>query len=226
MNTRTSLFNAVLLLATVAFITACQSGGTESPAATNTNTEAAAAEPSAATSAPSTTEAAGSNGFTFAVLNMDSVQEDLEMMKVLAKELKQKETQAIRRQEAAQRKIQEDALELQQAVQSGALTSSVVAIREEELYKRSERLQAQFAQEEEALYKLQDKSNKLLRNALDSFLRRYNDEKGYDLILRYGTISEVLQYDGAVEITRDVIDGMNAEYAAEQAAMEAETNNK
>ena len=148
------------------------------------------------------------------------------MMKVLAKELKQKETQAIRRQEAAQRKIQEDALELQQAVQSGALTSSVVAIREEELYKRSERLQAQFAQEEEALYKLQDKSNKLLRNALDSFLRRYNDEKGYDLILRYGTISEVLQYDGAVEITRDVIDGMNAEYAAEQAAMEAETNNK
>ena len=102
----------------------------------------------------------------------------------------------------------------------------MAAIKEEELIKRSEKLQQQFALEEEKLYKVQNEANKKLRDALDNFLREYNDEKGFDLILRFGTLSEVLQHDGATDITKDVVAGMNKAYAEELSAMEAESQGK
>ena len=61
----------------------------------------------------------------------------------------------------------------------------------------------------EQLLKEQDEFNKDLKSKLDQFLEEYNKDKGYDFIFTYTESGAILYANDALDITQDIIDGMN-----------------
>ena len=62
----------------------------------------------------------------------------------------------------------------------------------------------------EQLLKEKDAFNQKLHDDLNDFLEEYNKDKGYDYILSYSEIgSQILLANKDLDITQDVIEGMN-----------------
>lgn len=58
-----------------------------------------------------------------------------------------------------------------------------------------------------------NKNNVLFRDSINSFIAQYNKQKGYNIILsRLG--DNILYIDGGMNITQEVVDGLNARYKA------------
>jgi outer membrane protein len=62
----------------------------------------------------------------------------------------------------------------------------------------------------EQLVKERDEFNEEIHSLLDSFLTEYNKTKGYDYILTYTRSGQIMFADKRLDITQDVIEGMNA----------------
>ena len=216
--------NAVLLVAVAALFYlhfSSQPGAAEVPTTETTETSEATEEApeTAATDTTETLMPAATDGvFKVAVIDMDTLQVHFKMITDLDKELKAKERSVIAKLEGAQRHLEEQAMELQEKAQSGLITPAEGEAQYQQLMMQGQKLREQQAREEEKLYAKQDEVTRELRNTLDNYLRRYNDEHNYDLIMRYALSSEIFQHDGAVNITSDVLNGMNSEYEAAQAS--------
>ena len=57
----------------------------------------------------------------------------------------------------------------------------------------------------------QQKYNQIMRDSIQSFLRDYNKQKGYNIILSKAG-DNILYADPAMDITTDVVNGMNKRY--------------
>jgi outer membrane protein len=76
----------------------------------------------------------------------------------------------------------------------------------QELEELQERLSNELAIEN-------NKNNVLFRDSINAFVQQYNKEKGYNVILsRLG--DNILYIDYAMNITQEIIDGLNARYDA------------
>ena len=75
---------------------------------------------------------------------------------------------------------------------------------QQELQALQEELAVQFDQE-------QQKYNKEMRDSIQSFLREYNKSKGYSIILSKAG-DNILYADPAMDITEDVVAGLNKRY--------------
>ena len=53
-----------------------------------------------------------------------------------------------------------------------------------------------------------------LLDTVNNFLARFNREFGYDYILAYRTAGEILNASISLDITHEVLDQLNQEYAA------------
>ena len=58
------------------------------------------------------------------------------------------------------------------------------------------------------------KNNQQLRDSINTFLRRYNKEKGYTLIFSKSGMDNLLYADSTFNITNEVVEGLNARYTA------------
>ena len=57
----------------------------------------------------------------------------------------------------------------------------------------------------------QQKYNQIMRDSIQSFLRDYNKQKGYNIILSKAG-DNILYADPAMDITTDVVNGLNKRY--------------
>lgn len=91
----------------------------------------------------------------------------------------------------------------------------------------AEELQQQLAQEEQNLAGLQNKyamqlqeegvvKNRQMIDKLEQFLEEYNKDKGYNYIFSYSFGGNLLYGDDALDITPDVIAGINEAYPPEE----------
>lgn len=107
--------------------------------------------------------------------------------------------------------LQRAGAEFQRKIQEGVYTSQEqAAAAQASLMKQQgelEKLQASYAQK---FAKDQENYSKALRDSLDNFLRQYNKDKKYSMIL---TKDVILLGDDAMEITKEVVAGMNKRYS-------------
>jgi outer membrane protein len=76
----------------------------------------------------------------------------------------------------------------------------------QDLEKLQERLSNELAIES-------NKNNILFRDSINAFIKEYNKEKGYNVILsRIG--DNILYIDYEMNITQEIIDGLNARYTS------------
>lgn len=88
---------------------------------------------------------------------------------------------------------------------------------------RAEQENARLLQKQRDLQQLQEKlyadlqaenqKNSLqLRDSINSFLKVYNQKKGYSLIISNTQLDNLLFADKSLDITQEIVDGLNARY--------------
>jgi outer membrane protein len=131
--------------------------------------------------------------------------------------------------EAKKNKVEQDyvnrAESLQKEIQAyqrniNNMTVGQVRAVEEDLGKKQQNLQLYEQSATQELMNDQAKLNKELYDRITAFLSKYGKEKGLHIVLKLDTSSDVLYGVEALDITADVVAGLNAEYAAEKVQAE------
>jgi outer membrane protein len=87
---------------------------------------------------------------------------------------------------------------------------------EEDLGKKQQNLQLYQQTLQQQLMQEEAKLNKELYDRITTFLKKYGEEKGLQVVLKYDPTSDVLFGGESLDITEDVIEGLNEAYLAEK----------
>ena len=156
----------------------------------------------------------GKDGKTASVVyvNIDSLVKGYDMYTDMQSEYEIKAKKKEAEFGAKMKGFQRDAKDFQEKVQKGLVTRSQAQTLQEGLAKREQdlvQLRQQFQTE------LSEEEGVMLRKihySIQEFLKEYNKTKGYSIILSTNAGGTVLYGDDALNITTDVLKGLNAGY--------------
>ncbi|MBK6835691.1 MAG: OmpH family outer membrane protein [Bacteroidetes bacterium] len=157
------------------------------------------------------------NNAKIAYINIDSLNAKYQFITDKSQEINKRQMALENTLNSMYGKFQQEVADLQQAAQAGLRS-------EAELRKEEERLQVKqqdIANKEKQLQALGEEVANTQANMLRSvskFIEKYNDNK-FDYILAYtsNNISSVLFAKSELEITNEIVDGLNKEYAETKA---------
>lgn len=158
----------------------------------------------------------GVKGIRIAFVDIDSLLNNYEFSVTINKEMLRKEENMRLTLSEKARDLQQDIDEFQRKLENNVFATQARAeeeqnriLKKRESYERlSERLASELAAESQ-------KNNVILRDSINSYLKEYNATQGYDLIIsRVG--DNLLYANEALDITKEVINGLNDRYKAEE----------
>lgn len=158
----------------------------------------------------------GVKGIRIAFVDIDSLLNNYEFSVTINKEMLRKEENMRLTLSEKARDLQQDIDEFQRKLENNVFATQARAeeeqnriLKKRESYERlSERLASELAAESQ-------KNNVTLRDSINSYLKEYNATQGYDLIIsRVG--DNLLYANEALDITKEVIKGLNERYKAEE----------
>lgn len=142
-------------------------------------------------------------------VNSDSLLENLSFYKNKKAEFESKEDEIKKHLQAESERLQKDAADYQD--QAAMMTENDRAKKEEELMQRQQSL---MKKKDDMLGAFEDEQSKFseeLYTRLSSFLKEYNKGKNYTFILGYQKGGGILFANDSLDITRQVIEGLNKE---------------
>jgi outer membrane protein len=111
------------------------------------------------------------------------------------------------------RRLESDAKAFENQVQKGLLTRSAAEEQQNKLMQRQQNLQNDAAKKDAEIQEEQAVLNNQVYFAVKEFIERYNAEHQYSLILTTsGVTNTVLNVNPGLDITSDVLKGLNEEY--------------
>lgn len=111
-------------------------------------------------------------------------------------------------------KLQKDVNDFQTKYQKGLMTTAVAQQQGQALQQREQEL-AQFVQQKEAeMQEEQIVFMNTISDAIQTFVEKYNAEKGYAMILASTAGQPVITAAAALDVTEEIIAGLNAEYVS------------
>ena len=130
--------------------------------------------------------------------------------------LKTKKDELQKRQDAMEGELQRSFQQMQSDIdqikrkgEANTLTQAEYEAAQKRIGQMQQSLETRKQALTEELMKEQDDFNKDLKTRLDNFLADYNKDKKFDYILSYGANGSILFANKALNITQDVINGMN-----------------
>lgn len=155
-----------------------------------------------------------SGAVTVAYVNSDSILEHYDLVKSMRVELEAKTLRLENELKQKQATFEKDAAYFQDQVSKKAISEASA----QEIY-------GQLMGEQQKLYELREKYssdlskqeydlNLLLLDSLNNFLKRYNKKVNFDYILSYNKGGSILSANDSLDITKEVINLLNEEYAA------------
>ena len=201
-----NFFRAMALVAMTTFITSC-------------NNQAPKMDDE-----PLTDEGGVTSGMTIAFIEIDSLTSQYEFAKQTTLELEKKSTNARNTIQSKTQQLEKNVAAFQQKLQSNGFTSREQAENAQAALQREQnnimalqqRLEAELASE-------QQKFLEAFQDSLDNFLKDYNADKKYDLILNKAA---VLHAGRKFDITEEVVNGMNRRYKKDATAKADTTKTK
>jgi outer membrane protein len=148
-------------------------------------------------------------------INSDSLLDEYQFYKDERDKLEAAQTNAKNQLKEVSDKLQRDAATYQE--QAIGMTNQERAAKEEELGRRQQKLMQQKDELAMGLDDAQGKSSEELYNRLNNFLRKFNKGKNFQFVLGYQKGGGILYANDSLNITRQVIEGLNAEYKEEKA---------
>jgi outer membrane protein len=97
----------------------------------------------------------------------------------------------------------------------GNMTIGQAKAVEEDLGKKQQNLQLYQRSLEQQIMEDQSKMNEELYSKITNFLKSYGKEKGLEVVLKYDPTSDLLYGTNTIDITQDVIKGLNEAYKLE-----------
>jgi outer membrane protein len=150
--------------------------------------------------------------FKVAYIDLDSLQSNYTYYKKLKADFEKKQSAANDQIAGLQKKYQARALQLQQ--KSSSMTQAEQESAMQEINKMQQDLQEKKQEIDNDLYNYNSKMKDDILNRLQSFLKQYNKDGRYAYIFSYEP-GFMFYKDSTLNITPDVINGLNDEYAAE-----------
>jgi outer membrane protein len=161
---------------------------------------------------PSGNEQSALAGEGVVYVNIDSLVRGYDMYFDLQKEFEEKAKKKDGDFTARMRKFESDARDFQEKVEKGLVTRSQaqqlqegLAKREQELLQLRQQLQSELQEEESVMLRQ-------IQNNIQSYVSEYNKDKKYSLILSTSGSTVVLFGDPALNITSEVLAGLNETY--------------
>jgi outer membrane protein len=149
-----------------------------------------------------------------AFITSDSVLEHYEYLKVNKEQLEAKTKKMDQEYRNRAQGLQNEIAAYQRNV--GSMTLSQVRATEEDLGKKQQNLQLYQQSLGQALMEEEAKLNKELYDRVTTFLKKYGAEHDLQVVLKYDPSSDVLYGGQALDITGDVIKGLNDGYQTEK----------
>lgn len=152
-----------------------------------------------------------------AYIEIDSVIANFDMAKDKTSELEEKTKSSEAELASRSQAFDRDVRDYQNKVQKGLVTRATAAEMEQTLQQQQQTL---LATRDEMAYNLNEESIVAQRQVLEyinTYLVEFNADRGYQYILAKQFPGPVLYSDTTLDITAEVIAGLNAKYSAEKA---------
>ncbi len=109
-------------------------------------------------------------------------------------------------------KLEKQVAEYQEKIQKGLMTRSVAEAQGQKLQQQEIEFNNYAAQKQQEINEEQVVMMNQLGDAIQTFITKYNEEKQYAMILTNSGGAPVITADAALDITEDVLAGLNEEY--------------
>lgn len=174
-------------------------------------TNGASASDKAETAAPA---AAGS----IVYFDLDRVLDQYDMANDKRSEVETKVATIQKEVNRRQKNLEDGINDFQNKINKGLMTSVAAQAQQQKLQEQQAAFE-QFAQQKQAeILEEQQVMMNILADAIQSFIQKYNDEKGYAMILTNQASVPVIVADPSLDITDAVIEGLNKEYVKSKKA--------
>ena len=109
-------------------------------------------------------------------------------------------------------KLEKEVAAYQEKIQKGLMTRSVAEVQGQKLQQQEIEFNNYAAQKQQEIQEEQVVMMNQLGDAIQTFVTKYNEEKQYAMILTNSGGAPVITADAALDITDDVLAGLNEEY--------------
>ena len=110
------------------------------------------------------------------------------------------------------KKLENDVVEFQNKIDKGLMTRSVAEAQSQKLQQQEVEFNNYAAQKQQEIQEEQVVMMNQLGDAIQTYVTKYNEEKQYAMILTNSGGAPVITADAALDITDDVLAGLNEEY--------------
>lgn len=152
---------------------------------------------------------------TIAYINTDTLINNYEYFKEKKAAYEEKATKAQNELQSKSRSFERDMVQYQEQVQKGLITRAEAAEKEANLQRTQQSL---LQYRDQVMAELGEQEQVMLNNIqnnIQEFLKEYNADRKYGLILSTNAMTNVvLSGDPALDITMDVLKGLNEKHAA------------
>jgi outer membrane protein len=146
-----------------------------------------------------------------AYVDMDTLEAKYDYLKAKKAELEKKTAALDAEVGKMAQNLQNEYAAFQKKAQAGTLTQAEGEAGQKRLGEMQQNIETRRQTLGAQLMKEQEAFTKDLQSRLDAYLLKYNANKGYDYILSYAKGGSILFANKALDITADVVKGMNAE---------------
>jgi len=157
-----------------------------------------------------------SSTFSAAWVNIDTLITNYDMYYDMQKVLEESGRKSEAELSSRSRDFEKQANDFQEKVQKGLVTRSqaeqlqqVLGGKEQELYRFRDELRAQLAEEQQVKLRL-------IQQSITEYLAEYNKQKGYHFILSSTFGGTLLYGHPTLDITQEVLKGINEKYSSER----------
>lgn len=147
-------------------------------------------------------------------VNIDSLNEHYEFVKVLKQNLESTGNRLQREVLREQDALEKEAAEFQRKISTNSITEDRARVVYEELMMKQQALMDKKERYTQQVGEQEFNMNIQLLDTVNSFLARFNRQFGYDYILAYRSAGEILNANISLDITQEVLVQLNREYSA------------
>ena len=116
------------------------------------------------------------------------------------------------------KKLENDVNSFQDKLNKGLMTRSVAEVQGQKLQQQEQEFNTYAQQKQNEINEEQVVMMNQLADAIKTFVENYNVEKGYAMILTNQASVPVIVADPSLDITNEIIEGLNKEYVANKKA--------
>ncbi len=157
------------------------------------------------------------NGVVVAYINTDSIRSNYKLYKELEEELLQERLMSENQFNAQVSAFEKDYTDAQR--EAATLSQEALVILQRRLQTKEQELMQQKQVMESQLMQSEERKLEEYTKVIKDMLKGYSSDKGIDIVMAHGDISNLLYINEAFDVTNDVIEQLNSEY--DQTQLEA-----